>query len=221
MANISDRIKQIIDHKRMSIRAFESTIGCSNGVIARVIAKNTDLGASWLEKIAEQNPTINGDWLLTGRGKMLLEQPAIAEESATTYLAKKAIPLIPLSFAFDFVNEDGENSEIEVIDHYILPDFKARGVSFLVRFAGTSMQPNYSNGDILACRRVGENPFYQWGNVYIVNTEQGVLVKRVFEGSDSKSISLQSDNSEHYPAINVRKDSIKPIAMVVGLIRTE
>lgn len=70
-SHISSRIKQIIDYKKMSIRAFEIQIGCSNGVIARAIANNTDIQSKWVTKIIELNEDINPTWLLIGKGDML------------------------------------------------------------------------------------------------------------------------------------------------------
>ena len=69
-SHISSRIKQIIDYKKMSIRAFEIQIGCSNGVIARAIANNTDIQSKWVTKIIELNEDINPTWLLIGKGDM-------------------------------------------------------------------------------------------------------------------------------------------------------
>lgn len=71
MANISDRIAQVIAHLKISTRAFEQQIGCSNGVIARCIGKGTDISSLWVSKIIEVYPVIDSDWLLIGRGSML------------------------------------------------------------------------------------------------------------------------------------------------------
>lgn len=70
-SHISSRIKQIIDYKKMSIRAFETQIGCSNGVIARAISNKTDIQSKWVTKIIELNEDINPTWLLIGKGDML------------------------------------------------------------------------------------------------------------------------------------------------------
>lgn len=70
-SHISNRIKQIIDYKKMSIRAFEIQIGCSNGVIARAISNQTDIQSKWVTKIIELNEDINPTWLLIGKGEML------------------------------------------------------------------------------------------------------------------------------------------------------
>lgn len=74
MTNISDRIAQVIAYLNVSTRSFEQQIGCSNGVIARCISKGTDISSFWVSKIIEIHSAINPDWLLTGRGTMLLSE---------------------------------------------------------------------------------------------------------------------------------------------------
>ena len=70
MSNIIERIGEFIKAKDISIRAFELSIGASNGSIGRAIAKNKDIGISWLSIIIDKYPDLNTDWLLTGRGEI-------------------------------------------------------------------------------------------------------------------------------------------------------
>lgn len=79
MPKIADRIAQIIKDKGISTRAFEMSIGASNGMIGRAVAKNTDIMSEWLSKIIEVYADISPEWLLTGNGPMLRdERPAPA-----------------------------------------------------------------------------------------------------------------------------------------------
>lgn len=84
MANISDRIAQIIAHTKISTRAFEQQIGCSNGVIARCIGKGTDISSLWVSKIVESYPFIDPGWLLTGHGSMLKRDVLLGVKSKNT-----------------------------------------------------------------------------------------------------------------------------------------
>jgi len=71
MAKIIERIALLVKNKRVSTRAFETSIGASNGVIRRAILNNTDISAEWLAKIIESYPDVSADWLLTGEGEMI------------------------------------------------------------------------------------------------------------------------------------------------------
>jgi len=72
MKKISDRILKIVQNEGISIRSLERKISCSNGVLAKCIQKGTDINSLWLSKIIETLPAYNADWLLTGRGEMLI-----------------------------------------------------------------------------------------------------------------------------------------------------
>jgi phage repressor protein C with HTH and peptisase S24 domain len=41
--------------------------------------------------------------------------------------------------------------------------------------------------------------FFQWNKVYVVDTEQGVLIKRVRRGPDDNHITLVSENERYEP----------------------
>lgn len=74
MRNIN-RISQLIDYKGLSVRAFEISIGASNGAFGRAIKNNTDISSEWLSIIIEKYPDISAEWLLTGEGDMIKRLP--------------------------------------------------------------------------------------------------------------------------------------------------
>lgn len=74
---ILDRIVEIADYKGVKISALERNIGASEGVIRHAIRKNTDIQGKWLSKISENYPDISPEWLLTGRGDMVIGTPEI------------------------------------------------------------------------------------------------------------------------------------------------
>ena len=101
-----------------------------------------------------------------------------------------------------------------------LPDILDFGADFLIRANGDSMSPTYCSGDILACKSIRELNFFQWGKVYVIDSSQGVMVKRLEQSDDDESILCVSDNPRFRP-FSLRKDEIRSISLVVGLIRAE
>lgn len=87
---------------------------------------------------------------------------------------------------------------------------------FTIVAKGDSMVPEIASGDELACRFISQRNFIQWGRTHVLDTAQGVVVKRIFEKSDS--IVCRSVNTD-YPDFLISKDEIYHIALVVGLIR--
>jgi transcriptional regulator with XRE-family HTH domain len=148
----------------------------------------------------------------------LVSQPKI---DTKVVFNQDGIPLIPIDAVAGFAKGDGVAMEYDIAERYLVPEFSVRGVKYLIRVSGSSMYPKYSNGDILACRPVTDLSFFQWGKVYVLDTDQGALVKRLFEGKDDAFIECRSDNKEHYPAFQIPKTSIRSISIVVGVIRLD
>ena len=71
METILDRIVKIADYKHFKIGGLERKIGASKGVLSRAIAQKTDIQAKWIERIVENFPDIDANWLITGHGEML------------------------------------------------------------------------------------------------------------------------------------------------------
>ena len=83
------------------------------------------------------------------------------------------------------------------------------------------MIPKYYSGDLVACKYLPlSDIFFQWGKVYVLDTNQGVLIKEVRRGSSDKTIKLISENPKYEP-FEIFRNSIYNIAIVQGLIRSE
>lgn len=132
-----------------------------------------------------------------------------------------ALPLIPFDAVAGLPTIDNIGIAFADCEQYVIPEFAARGAQYLVRVSGSSMYPKYSNGDILACRIVHELLFFQWGKVYVIDSSQGVLVKRIQPSSRKDHILLVSDNKDNYPPFDFPTTDIRSIAIVVGVIRFE
>lgn len=223
MTKISERLNSFIKAKGISIRTFEQKIGCSNGVIARSISKGTDIQSIWMSKIIENYPDVNPAWLLTGKGEMLIstqntdmknEELPVAHRSESS----EGIPLIPVNAMAGAFGGDQSVMEYEC-ERYIIPSFK--GADFLIGVKGSSMYPRYNSGDIVACKRLNrEDIFFQWNKVYVLDTDQGALIKRIKPGSDKDHVTIVSDNKDYEP-FELAIAHIYHVALVVGVIRVE
>ena len=131
--------------------------------------------------------------------------------------SEKGIPLIPLNaMAGAFA---GEQVVLELeCERYVVPAFK--DAEFLITVKGSSMIPKYNSGDIVACKRMPLDTFFQWNKVYVLDTEQGPLIKRVKKGSSEDTLTIFSDNPSYEP-FELPRTKIYHIALVVGVIRLE
>lgn len=163
---------------------------------------------------------IDMNWLLTGEGNMLRteskeENIPVAHPSDSPM---EGIPLIPISaMAGAFT---GEQTVLEYeCERFVVPTFK--GAEFLISVKGSSMYPKYNSGDIVACKRLPMGDiFFQWNKVYVLDTDQGPLIKRVKPGSDKEHVLIVSDN-ERYEPFELPLERIYHVALVIGVIRLE
>jgi phage repressor protein C with HTH and peptisase S24 domain len=209
---ITERIRQIIDYKQLSERAFCREIGVANGFLNKV----KDVGVQKLGKILYTYPEINPVWLLTGNGSMIQKQ-----ETADSELKMKLIPLAnAAAIGGSGISSFGIEAQ-DVKDYYVVPKFQDRQVDFMIEVLGASMEPLYHTGDIVACRIITESGFIQWNQVHLIATKgQGIIIKRIHEGLNKNSLRMVSDNPEYEP-FDVPKNEITGIALVVGAIRLE
>ena len=87
---------------------------------------------------------------------------------------------------------------------------------FTMRVSGRSIEPYYYAGDEVACLRINEARFLQWGRVHVLDTTQGIVIKKIYENGDC--IRCASFNPE-YPDFNVPKADIRSYNLVVGALR--
>lgn len=71
---MKERIKQIIDYYGLNVYSFSIKIGVSEGTIRRFLSDKNGLSVETLQKISNIYTEINLDWLITGRGSMLIDR---------------------------------------------------------------------------------------------------------------------------------------------------
>lgn len=214
------RLIEYLDFKGVNKSTYEKLISVSNGYLGTQLKRNADLGEGILNKILDNSLDLNPNWLLTGEGNMLKKE-GIADV-ITPVQIKKGLPLIPLDAMAGFGTGDRQVHSNEVTDYYEVPLFEKRGAKYLIPVAGNSMYPKYASGDLLACKPLTGLNFVQWGKPYVLDTEQGALVKRLFQDPNNEDLLIcKSDNTDYYPPFHINKREIYKVAIVVGVIRLE
>lgn len=186
----------------MSIREFERRCNFSNGYFNKI----KDFSREKVEYIAQVFPDLNSVWVLTGETCMLnsdRKQP-IETRPRILYTASAG----SLTNALKGITPE----ECEQIPRIMaFPDY-----DFTIMIKGNSMEPKYEGGDEVACKRVDNTSFIQWGKVHVMDTAQGIVIKRVYEDGDK--IRCVSYNPE-YPDFSIDKNEIYSMSLVVGLLR--
>lgn len=209
---IKQRIIQYIDFKGISKYKFYQDTAFSNGFLD----KEGHIGSDKCERISYVYPDLSLEWLVTGKGVML------KRDTATVSIKQSGgIPLVTPIAVGGFGNSHFAIKERDVKEYYTIPKFQYKKIDFMIEVEGSSMYPKYNSGDVVACCIIKETSFIQWNKTHVVATkEQGIIIKRVKQGTTDKSLLMISDNKD-YPEFEVPKKEIEGIALVVGVIRLE
>ena len=220
---IKQNILRYLAQKGVSAYEFYKESGVTRGILQQ----NNGISEDNIARFLAYAPDVNIEWLLTGEGPMLSHPttptpptPPTKPTKPTSHPSTSGIPLIPLDAVAGFPAESGGGVRLEDCERYVIPEFENKGANFLIRVSGDSMVPLYYSGDLLACRKITDIRFFQWGTVYVLETSQGVLVKRVQESVDhADSILCVSENSSvHHPFL-LPRDDIRSLSIIVGLVR--
>lgn len=211
---IKDRIIQVIEYKGIAKENFYKKIGMTSGSF-RGKAKETPINSTAIENILSEIKDLSPEWLLTGNGEMLKNNMLVMK----TAEPNEGLPLIPIEAMAGY----GSGS-MQVMDYdtsyYVVPEFTELKAEFMIRVKGSSMSPKYNSGDLLACKKISLGKFFQWNKAYVLDTEQGALVKRVKPSKQEGCIQLVSDNTNYDP-FDISLNDIYSIAIVLGVIRLE
>jgi len=224
---INNRIDLLINTLKMNNNSFSVKLGVSPTIIHNIIKGRNAPSYDIIQKIVLSFDNINTNWLITGAGEMFANDYGtklekcltVAKENVPLYKSNdlEGIPLLPINAMAGFFQGETKILEHEC-DRYVVPIFKE--AEFLIPVKGSSMYPKYNSGDIVACKRMPLDTFFQWNKVYVLDTEQGALIKRVKKGNNDESIMIVSDNANYEP-FELKRSKIYNIALVVGVIRLE
>lgn len=220
ISEINDRILYIIDNQyKSNNKKFAETIGFSPQVVFNIVSgRKTKPSFDVIQSILSTNADINPDWLILGKEPILKIQ---SELNLVNEASENYIPLIPLEAMAGKGTGSIQISDSDIIDGYLIPEFTQKGVEYIIRVSGSSMYPKYSSGDLLGCKTINDKTFFQWGKVYVLDTDQGPMVKRLFPVEEKPNyLECRSDNKE-YPPFVISNDSIYKIAIVIGVLRLE
>jgi len=225
--NDIERVNNLPIVLNMSIAAIAKQIGLKTpDTFYQIQRGEHKISTNIKERLLRSYPQLNKIWLYTGDGEPITKEEnyvlgkvTVNEKLTTEH--QNGIPVIPIEAMAGYANGDVQIMQYEIIDTKMIKKFMDRGAKYFIEVGGNSMYPKYSNGDMLACRPITDVSFIQWNKVYVLDTDQGPLVKRIIEcEGDENKIICKSDNKD-YPPFKMLKDSIRKISVIVGVIRME
>lgn len=162
---------------------------------------------------------IDMNWLLTGEGSMLSSESEKEEKLPSVNQTYEGTPYFNVDFigGFDIIVNDQTRNP----DFYInYPPYNQEGVVWC-NLTGHSMEPEISNGDIIALREVTTPIQYlPAGEVYGIVTEEYRTVKRIRLSQKEGFVRLiPSNKSEEFCEQEIPISMIIRVYAVLGSIR--
>lgn len=170
------------------------------------------------DKIISAFPNVNREWLMNGKGDMIIgedelqrevkqEQRELLGQYATWMLPTSAIGGSLVGFPADGVKEYECEKVISPIPN----------IDFAMQVYGDSMEPTYPNGARVFIKRINPTLFIEYNRVYVLNTENGVIIKKVVKSENEGYIKCVSLNEE-YPPFEVPMSEIHDWFRVLGCL---
>lgn len=207
MENLRERIKQVLkDHGTTPTGISDGDSAVQNKLSRQL--REAAVTADTIQLVLKKFPDVSAEWLLRGENVK-----AIGMERED--VSVKTLPRIPYDASAGSLTSavDGV-TEVQCERAPVVAAFPK--YDFTIRVTGRSMEPMYFSGDEVACLRINESRFLQWGRVHVLDTTQGVVIKKIYENGDA--IRCVSFNPE-YPDFNVPKEDIFSYNLVVGALR--
>lgn len=162
---------------------------------------------------------IDMNWLLTGEGSMLSSESEKEEKLPSVNQTYEGTPYFNVDFigGFDIIVNDQTRNP----DFYInYPPYNQEGVVWC-NLTGHSMEPEISNGDIIALREVTTPIQYlPAGEIYGIVTEEYRTVKRIRLSQKEGFVRLiPSNKSEEFCEQEIPISMIIRVYAVLGSIR--
>lgn len=211
---ISERLEVLIRELGLNPNSFSKALGYPNNnvTIGRIINdKGKAPSYETLQKILSSFPQINPTWLLTGETPMFRD--GIKEDSLTLSKDVVLIPLLPISAQGGSLNDFFISLKSNDCEHILSP---IKGAEFGINVAGDSMAPEYPNGCQALIKKINENAFIEWGKVFVLDTCNGIVVKKIVPSEKEDCLRCISINPDpNYIPFDIRKEDIFGIYRVL------
>lgn len=190
---VKDRLTKFRQYKKLGQGKFEKLSGLSNGYLTQL---RKAPGSEKLQRILCTFPDLNRTWLLTGEGDMLTGEQAERTIQSPTESDIHMIPLLPVSAQGGSLNDFVVSIKESSCEKIISP---IKGADYAMSVSGESMAPEYPSGSQILIKRIDEKAFIDWGRVYVLDTCNGTVIKRLFPSETADKVLCKSINPEFPP----------------------
>ncbi|WP_443945473.1 LexA family transcriptional regulator [Pedobacter sp. AW1-32] len=193
-------------------KEFAEKLNIKQGSFSDIIRGKDGMGISNSIKFRlEAIFHVNLYWLETGIGEMFLKKGPVISE------VKEGVPYFDISLAEMETPELNEEKAEYFVNYRPFNDCTA-----YLPVYGDSMYPKYASGDIIAVKQIFNFEVLQWGEAYVVMTDDesnGLRsIKLVFEHIDKSKVILRSSNPNFKGDTILSRKNIVSMYIIKGKI---
>lgn len=201
-----ERLEKIIEWAGMSTHAFAIRIGMKRSEnLYRIIRNKENVSIKLATQMLEAYPQVSKNWLIYGEGEMLVKDLDAVDISSK----------IPF-FATSVEGVDSDIVNLKPTYYMYIPLFK--DADFAITMTDRAMEPSIPMGAMIILKSQMTDIII-YGHTYYIEIGDLTMVRiiRKCESSDD-SITLQVVNTDRYDNITVKKDTIKSLYLVYGVL---
>lgn len=113
-----------------------------------------------------------------------------------TIPASESVPVLPLGARAGTIQDWSDAVHDYDCERIVSP---IRGAEFAAQVTGDSMSPEYPSGSQVIVKKINEAAFIQWGEVYLLDTVNGPVLKQVRKTDRDGVVECVSINPAYQP----------------------
>lgn len=206
-----DMLNRLIDHFSNGNKShFANIIGVKPQTINTWIARDS----MNKELVFAKCDGVSPSWLMSGEGDMLIQDSEKAEEPSVDSSPQCQVPLIPIAAQGGSLGEFASRLHEYDCEKVISP---IKGVDMAICVSGDSMAPEYPSGCQILVKKINERAFIDWGRVYVLDTVNGAVIKKVLPSDSPDKVLCVSINPD-YPPFEVSFEHIHAFYRVMMMM---
>lgn len=117
-------------------------------------------------------------------------------DSTPIEIEREMIPVLPTDARAGTLADFADAVEAYDCERMVSP---IRGADYAMQITGDSMSPEYPSGSMIIIKKINEKAFIEWGKTYVLDTENGAVIKTIRKTDDPQVIECVSLNPAYQP----------------------
>ncbi len=224
--NAKKRIETLVEQLNTSVKALSDLCGYDRPQLFYDIlkGKTQNISPTLCERLTTALPRLSKVWLITGQEPMWTapndepSSPPARQSDNADDESGYMVPLVNIAAMAGPIKgyyECGEN-----LDNCRKIRAPQKGLDLAVPISGDSMEPVFHDGSTVFIKRINEAAFIPWGHPLVMDTENGVFIKRVMPDDNDRAYIWAESYNPRYPRMHMPTNSIYSMYRIVSVSQT-